>query len=194
MQTPVVSSAFPPAHAEVATLRLAGLTKYATLLTLLAGIGLLASLPNLLPPAFGIIALATGLTAILGYIVHDQEAPHRLKGLPRYTTVAALTGASAVYYFLGSLMTLSTANASLIGASAVVTWIVLVFGYLMTVAHETKTGEFPATRAAWMTAFVGIILAALFWTAGATTHAMSALVVTCFAALPQMVHSTQDSA
>ena len=180
------ASAIQSASAEV---RIHGVAKYAVLFTLLIGVGALAYLTHFVPADLGLVAIGTGLTAALAYVVHEQERPHRMPGLPRYSTLAALTGAAVVYYLVGWLMTLP-----IVQLGAAMTWLALAFGYVMSTATEDRTRNLTANQANWITGFLGLGLVAMGWLQRDVTMAIAALVVTAFAVFPQVLHLSQDSA
>jgi hypothetical protein len=185
-ETPTVST-------ELASLRLAGLPKYAMILTLLLGVAvvadLLAGTVHGFPSWLGLIPIGTGLTGVLAYVVHDQERPHRSTGLPRYTTLAAIAGAGVLYYAVGSLAALPY-----VALAAGVTWFLFSGSYVTTVVAEGTRSEFNAKRATWLTGFLGLGITGLMWLAGSIEGAMVGMVATGFAVFPQMVHLSTDVA
>jgi hypothetical protein len=176
-------------HATAATLSITGFAKYAVLATLTIGVAALSMLTKSVPSYVGLVAIGTGLTGILAHLIHGFESAHRSGGVPRYTTVAAISGASALYWVIGSL-----AVEPFVQIGAGITWLVLTFGYVATLQAEDKNPNFAATRSAWVTAFLGLGLTAVGWIQHDIGMTLVALVVTGFAVFPQLFHLTQDAA
>ena len=183
--TPTVSS-FRTSTSEI---RIAGTAKYVATLTLLVGVAFVAYVGKFLSNSLSLIAIGTGLTGLLAFLVHDQERPHRTTGLPKYTTVAAITGASILYYVVGWL-----AGLAFVPLGAALTWLMLVFGYVVMTAKEGRPASLSTAQATWLTGLLGLGLVAFAWIQRDLATASIALVVTGFAAFPQYFHLGSDSA
>lgn len=186
-------SATPTVQSELTSIRLSGLPKYVMVATLLVGVAIVADLMVGLvrgfPSWLGLVPIGTGLTGVLAYVVHDQESPHRTPGLPRYTTLAAISGAGVVYYLVGSMAALPY-----VSLAAAMTWLLFAFGYVTTVISEGHRSGFDAKRATWVTGFLGLAMAGLLWLAGSAEGTMVGVITTGFVTLPQMAHLTTDAA
>lgn len=164
-------------------LSLSGPEKYFALIIILVGITLLGYINKMFPLDQLYAGLGSGIVVAFAFISHDLEDAHSPKGVPSWATFLVITFTSAAW---GGIAYFSASP--IMETSAIVTWLIVVLGYIFHILSEDKGVDFPANAEVWMTSILGVILAALVWYQSNPTAGVSALITVLVLVVPQYLH------